>query len=51
MVSGDEEAEEEEESTNIGSVCGRDVVYSLRARGMGGLLVVEKAAGHTRGCH
>ena len=43
VVSGDEEAEDEE-SSKIGSVCGRDVVYGLRATGMGGLLVVEKAA-------
>ena len=42
VVSGDEE--EEEESSDIGSVFGRDVVYGLRARGMGGLLVVAKAA-------
>ena len=43
VVSGDEE--EEEESSDVGSVYGRDVVYGLRARGMGGLLVFEKAAG------
>ena len=43
VASGDEEAEEEEgESSDIGSVCGRDVVYGLRGRGKGGLLVVEK---------
>ena len=43
VVSGDEEREDEE-SSKIGSVCGRDVVYGLRGRAMGGLLVVEKAA-------
>ena len=37
--------EEEGESSDVGSVCGRDVVYGLRARGMRSLLVVEKAAG------
>ena len=41
----EEEEEEEGESSDVGSVCGRNVVYGLRARGMGGLLVVEKAAG------
>ena len=50
VVNGDEEEEEEEEegeSSDVGSVCGRDVVYGLRARGMGGLVVVEKAAGRS----
>ena len=44
VANGDEEREEEGESSKIGSVCGRDVVYSLRGRAMRGLLAVEKAA-------
>ena len=40
----EEEEEQEGESSDVGSVCGRDVVYGLRARGMGSLLVVEKEA-------
>ena len=41
----EEEEEEEGESSDVGSACGSlDVVYGLRARGMGGLLAVEKAA-------
>ena len=45
VVGGDEEGEEaEEESFDVGSVCGGNVVYGLRARGMGSLLVVEKEA-------
>ena len=40
----EEEEEEEGESSDVGSVCGRDAAYGLRARGMGGLLAVEKAA-------
>ena len=40
-----EEEEEEGESSDVGSVCGREVVYGLRTRGMGGLLVVEEDAG------
>ena len=50
VANGTEEEEEEEaegEFSDVGSVCGRDVVYSLRARGMGGLLAVEKAAGRS----
>ena len=51
VANGDEEEEEEEEaegeSSDVGSICGRDVVYGLRARGMGSLLVVEKAAGRS----
>ena len=43
VVSGDEEGEDEE-SSDIGSVCGREVVYGLRGTGMEGLLAVEKAA-------
>ena len=44
VANGDEEEEEEAEgeSSDVGSVCGRDVVYGPRARGMGGLLAVEK---------
>ena len=50
VANGDEEEEEEEEegeSSDVGSVCGKDVLYGLRARRMGGLLVVEKAEGRS----
>ena len=47
MVANGDEEREEEESSKIGSVCGRGVVYGMRGRGMGGLLVVEKAAGRS----
>ena len=43
VVSGDEEGEDEE-SADVGPVCGRDEVYGLRGRGMGGLPAGEKAA-------
>ena len=48
VVGGDDDDEEEEEeegeSFDVGSVCGGNVVYGLRARGMGSLVVVEKEA-------
>ena len=41
---------DEEEEAGECSVCGRDVVYGLRGRGMGGLPAVEKAAAGRKWC-